>query len=310
MKHFLLPGFLLLTLLSGGIISAQGLDGYGGGPVIYVKLFNDGEYGKQLSFIVHSTSTHLYYQDWQAGIIPTERAVEDAYSVWLVQDMEGEFSEVDKREWQEVAKQRRGIEVDWDLVVDLVAIPFDAVGDAATGLYYVCKGDYESAMYSVIAIVVPFANGQMLRGGRYLVKKGVRGAERLMELTPDEIWKLKPGLRGELIEDILVKTRYKASRGFTHMREASWYWPIFDVVKDDMIISIKTTQATQGFGSLYANIRDLRWLVQSQKTLNGSTVIQKARLDIYVPVDYDKSLLNEVQSFGRSLGVEVKLLTF
>ena len=310
MKHFLLPVFILLALLPGGIISAQGLDGYGGGPVIYVKLFNDGEYGKQLSFIVHSTSTHLYYQDWQAGIIPTERAVEDAYCVWLVQDMEGEFSEVDKREWQEVAKQRRGIEVDWDLVVDLVAIPFDAVGDAATGLYYVCKGDYESAMYSVIAIVVPFANGQMLRGGRYLVKKGVRGAERLMELTPDEIWKLKPGLRGELIEDILVKTRYKASRGFTHMREASWYWPVFDVVKDDMIISIKTTQATQGFGSLIDNIRELDWLVKTQKTLNGDQVIRKARLDIYVPQGYDVGQLARVEEMAAGTSVDVKIFYF
>ena len=223
-----------------------------------------------------------------------------------VQDEAGVWHDTTREAWNHIAAYQP---FDWDLVVDLASIPFDAVGDAAAGAYYLYQGDYENATYCVIAIVVPFANGQMLKAGKYLVKKGLKGSLKAAEMTPKEIWKMSPGLRGEVIEDIMAKTRYKKA-GFIHMREVSWYWPIFDFVKGNTVISVKTTTATKGFGSLIDNLKELEWLLRTRKATNGSTVITDASLDIYVPKGYDLNLLSEVRFEGIQRGIDVRFFYF
>ena len=161
----------------------------------------------------------------------------------------------------------------------------------------------------MIAIVVPFANGQLIKSGKYLIKKGLKGSMKAAEMTPAEIWKMSPGLRGEVIEEIMAKTRYKKA-GFIHMREVSWYWPIFDFVKGNTVISVKTTTATKGFGSILDNIKELEWLLRTRRGKNGSTVITKARLDIYVPQGYDLNLIEEVRLDGIPRGIDVRFFYF
>ena len=276
------------------------------GPVVYHKCYNDQVMRRQVDIILRSSDSRYRYQDFQAGLISLRDLAAEAPHIWLFQDEAGVWHDTTREAWNHIAAYQP---FDWDLVVDLASIPFDAVGDAAAGAYYLYQGDYENATYCVIAIVVPFANGQMLKAGKYLVKKGLKGSLKAAEMTPKEIWKMSPGLRGEVIEDIMAKTRYKKA-GFIHMREVSWYWPIFDFVKGNTVISVKTTTATKGFGSLFENVRELKWLLDTKRAKNGQTIISQARLDVYLPEGYDVSLLNDLKNFGRSLGISVNMFIF
>lgn len=270
------------------------------GPVLTCTLFNDGVSKIKLDFLINSLSAFDMWQRHQAGQL--SEAEIRRYATWeyYVQEDDGNFREVNRSEWHDHLPYHPN----YDVLVELLTFPADFIGDGVCAIYYCAKGDYESAAYSAAAIIIPFANGAFLRGGKYLVRFGAK----VQELAPPQIWKLKPWQRGELIEDIVVKTRY-APAGFMHMAEASRWWPIFDVVKDDLVISIKSTTATKGFGSLIDNIKELKWLVDKGGK-NGNIVITQARLDIYVPVGYDEMLLQSVKDFGKQYQVSVIVNTF
>ena len=270
------------------------------GPVLTCTIFNDGVVKVKLDFLINSISAFDMWRRYEAGQLHEAEIHRHASWEFYLQEDDGNFREVSRLEWS----RRVPRHPNYDFLVELLAIPADFIGDGACAIYYCAKGDYESAAYSAVAIVIPFANGAFLRGGKYLVRFGAK----VQELTPPQIWKLNPGLRGELIEEIAVKTRY-APAGFMHMAEASRWWPIFDVVRDDLVVSIKSTTATKGFGSLIDNIKELKWLIDKGAT-NGETLISKASLDIYVPEGYDKALLNPVIEFGNQQQVSVFIFNF
>ena len=270
------------------------------GPVLTCTIFNDGVVKVKLDFLINSISSFDMWRRYQAGQLREAEVRRYASWEYYLQEDDGNFREVSRSEWD----NRIPRHPNYDFLVELLAFPADFIGDGVCAIYYAAKGDYESAAYSAAAIVIPFANGAFLRGGRYLVRTGAK----VQELAPPQIWKLKPGLRGELIEDIVVKTRY-APAGFMHMAEASRWWPIFDVVKDDLIISIKSTTVTKGFGSLYDNIKELNWLIK-KGAKNGETLITRAHLDIYVPQGYNTSLLDDLQEYAELQSVVVNIRIF
>lgn len=270
------------------------------GPVLTCTIFNDGIIKVKLDFLINSTSSFDLWQRYQEGKVQATEIHRYAIREYYLQDETGNFREVSRSEWRDQIPRHPN----YDVLVEIFALPLDFIGDGVCTVYYTAKGDYESAAYSAIAMIIPFANGSMIRGGKYLVRLGAK----VQALTPPQIWKLRPWDRGNLIEQATVLTRY-APAGFSHMAEASRWWPIFDVVKGNLAVSIKSTNALKGFGSLYDNIRELNWLISSGAK-NGETLITRARLDLYVPEGFDFSVLDEVQEFASLQSISVNIRIF
>ena len=271
-------------------------------PIFCWILFNDGITNLKLKWETNSYSDFYLQQDFEKGVLSRQDLIPYAQWEFYVQDDSGNLNQVNRLDWN---LAYNASVADYDVLVEMLSLPMGTIGDVATTTYYLIKGDYEAAAFSSLAIVVPFVSGKFLQNGRYLARLG----DETIELTPEEIWRLARGTRGELIESIMVQTKY-LPQGFTHMLEASRFWPIFDLVKDNFVISIKSTQGAIRYGSLIDNLRELSWLISSKGAKNGDTLITKAEMHVYVPDGFDISELNRVIEIGTELGVEVQVFLF
>lgn len=271
-------------------------------PIFCWILFNDGVTHLKLKWETNSYSDFYLQQDFENGVISREDLIPYVQWEFFVQDDSGHLNQVDRLDWN---LAYNASVANYDVLVEMITFPMGTVGDIATTTYYLIKGDYEAAAFSSLAIVVPFATGKFFQNGRYLAKLG----DETIELAPDEIWRLARGTRGELIESIVAQTKY-IPQGFTHMLEASRFWPIFDLVKDNLIVSIKSTQGAVRYGSFIDNIRELKWLINSKGTKNGSTIIDQAEMHVYVPKGFDIHQLDELFDEGKLLGIPIRVFEF
>lgn len=292
----------LFTLLAAQACKAQSLPPLPhSGPVLNWILYNDGVARLKLDWEIDSWDDWHFAEAYNKGEVSDSLVYAIAPRTFWIQNPDNSLRQVKRLDWNMTYNK---VHADYELLFEALMLPFDAVGDFILGLYYLEQKRYSEAAISGVAVVIPFASGQLFRNGRYLTKWG----DEAIELTPAQIWQLPPGIRGELIESAMVQQFYLKA-GFAHLAEVSRWWPIFDVVKEGLIVSVKSTQSTKYFGSLLDNIDELAWL-QLKGVSYGDELIKTASMDLYIPEGYVVENLQPVISYAAQRGVSLKIIIF
>ncbi|TSE04797.1 hypothetical protein [Aquimarina algiphila] len=272
-----------------------------------VTLYNDGVFDTELSFCGCSQTNFDVRQEYFNGTI-TEDQLFNTYGAQIefqIQNPDGSFRTVSQLDFYlETAELREGV------VREILAwIPW--IGDASEVTYELVDGNFGLAAFNAFLALVPFDKIISTVGGG--IKYAFRQADRVVSFTAKEIWGFKPFFRGNLIESALAKTRYKDYLNTIDIPTANGkpnrFWPYFDFIKGNKVISVKTTNALSGFGSIRKNIEDLRLYVKGNAA-NGGTIINDVDLDVYVPEGYDQSLLDEMKILAESYGINFNIFEF
>ena len=196
------------------------------------------------------------------------------------------------------------------------------IQEAVTG-YDILTGQKLSTGDRCITIAcsfLPIINGAAVRVG----KKGVTKIDNVLEAADKlndveraafrtSLWKLKPTIRGILIEEELARTEYKfATTGWYNIgAEMNGYFPVIDFWKGNNVVSLKSIDPRLYYGSgatskLLDYIEDLKTdiLVDGQKIVNSSK-----KLDIRVPIG-TKSQINLQELIDEAEGIIIEIKEF
>lgn len=271
-----------------------------------VYYFNDGVVDSDISFCGCRSSNLLVRNDYLNGNITEEQlfSIHGAETDFMIQNPNGS--------WREVTRLQFNLEIatfNQEAVREVLA--WTPIGDLTEATYEIFDENYGMAAANIGLLFVPFdriitASGQ---AARYVFRTG----NKVVQFTAEQIWRMHPFGRGRLIEDILSKTRYKdylnTADILTANGQPNYFWPYFDFIKGNKVISLKTTYATSGFGSILKNINDLATYVKNSAT-NGGVLINNVELHIAVPEGYNQSLLNGVVQQANAQGIIVRIFEF
>ncbi len=271
-----------------------------------VTYYNDGVFDSDINFCGCSASNEFVREGYLKGTI-SEQQLFDTYGAQVnfqIQDPDGSFRAVSQLDFYlETAEIREGV------IREILA--WTPVGDISEAGYELYDGNYGMAAANIGLLFVPF-DRVIISGGR-IVKVIFRNGSEVVEFTVDQIWRMKPFARGRLIEEALAKTHYKDYLWTVDIPTANgkpnYFWPYFDFIKGNKVVSVKTTTATSGFGNIKRNILDLALYVKGNTT-NGGTIINNVDLDIWVPEGYDRNLLNGIINFGEQNGINVNIFDY
>ena len=251
-------------------------------PVI--KFANDLQYGNRLTVVKHSDGSQVIHIDKEDG-----REMFNSISSVTIGSIPGVG---DAKDWQEVITG-----------YDIITGEKLSVGERCLTLG---------------CAFLPIINGSMVRVG----KKGVSKVDNILEAADKisdvekaafraSLWKLKPTIRGLLIEMELARTEYNlTSTGWYHIgAEMNGYFPVIDFWKGNNVVSLKTIDPRLYSGNGVTNklldyIEDLKTviLVDGQRIANANK-----KLDIRVPVGTKSKInLQELMAEAEGIIIEVK----
>jgi len=262
--------------------------------------YNDGIVMSELSFCGCSTGNFHLKKQYEAGKVSFKQL--GAKTVYQIQNDDGTFRNVTALEF--------GIHNQANPEAWLDAAEWLPGGEVVEFGRAVKDKNYGQAAFVVGMAFVPF--DKVLRtAGKATVWTFKHTAGKAVRFTAKQLWSKHPFFRGVIIEGIAAKTKYK---NFAHMLftgpngAMTPYFPYFDFLKGNKAISLKTTNAKSGFGSIKKNIDDLFNFVKGSAK-NGEVLINEVQVDIIVPDDYNQNLLKDVIQYGKDKGVKVKIFT-
>ncbi|WP_103071871.1 hypothetical protein [Aquimarina sediminis] len=271
-----------------------------------VTYYNDGIFDSETSFCGCSSSNIEIYKGYLNGEISDEQlfAIHNPTVEFQIQNPDGTFRIVSRLDFYlETATIREGV------VREILA--WSPLGDISEAGYELYDGNYGMAAANIALLFVPF-DRVVIAGGK-IVKIIFKKGDKIAEFTIKQMWDLHPFSRGRLIEEALAKTHYKDYLWTVNIPTANgkpnYFWPYFDFIKGNKVVSVKTTTATSGFGNIKKNIQDLATYVKGSAT-NGGIIINDVDLDIWVPEGYNQSLLDEVINLARQLDINLNILEF
>lgn len=271
-----------------------------------VTYYNDGVFDSEISFCGCSTSNIQIYKDYLNGVLSEAQlfSTHNPTVEFQIQNADGTFRQVSQLDFYlETASIREGV------IREILA--WSPLGDITETGYELYDGNYGMAAANVGLLFIPF--DRIIIAGGKIVKIIFRKGNDIVEFTAKQMWALRPFSRGRLIEEALAKTHYKDYIWTTDIPNAvgkpNYFWPYFDFIKGNKVVSVKTTNAISGFGNIKKNIEDLALYVKGSAT-NGGTIIDDVDLDVWVPEGYDHSLLEGMRNLAESLQINFNILEF
>ncbi|MEW7277505.1 hypothetical protein ABW636_02790 [Aquimarina sp. 2201CG1-2-11] len=271
-----------------------------------VTYYNDGVFDSDINFCGCKQTNIDIRKDFLNGKI-SEQQLFDIYGAQVefqIQNPDGTFREVSQLDFYlETSTVREGV------IREILS--WTPVGDISEVGYELYDGNYGMAAANVGLLFVPF--DKIIKTGGNIVKIVFKKGDEIVEFTARQMWDLHPFSRGRMIEEALAKTHYKDYLWTVDIPTANgkknYFWPYFDFIKGNKVVSVKTTNAQSGFGSIKKNIEDLALYVKGS-TSNGGVIINDVDLDVWVPEGYDQSLLQDMRNLAESLQINFNILEF